>query len=85
MKTYRAGVDIGSTTVKLVLLNEAGEMVFGQYRRHHAHTQQTLAALLRQAREELGPCRLQIQITGSGAISVGIEAMKRIIAKDLEK
>ena len=71
MKTYRAGVDIGSTTVKLVLLNEAGEMVFGQYRRHHAHTQQTLAELLRQAKEELGSCCLQMQITGSGAISVG--------------
>ena len=71
MKTYRAGVDIGSTTVKLVLLDEANNMVFGQYKRHHAHTQQTLADLLRQAREELGACRLQMRITGSGAISVG--------------
>ena len=46
MKTYTAGVDIGSTTVKLVLLDERGTMVFGKYRRHHAHTQQTLAQLL---------------------------------------
>ena len=71
MKTYRAGVDIGSTTVKLVLLDEAGTMVFGKYRRHHAHTQETLAQLLGEAREELGACRVRIKITGSGAISVG--------------
>lgn len=34
MTTYRAGIDIGSTTVKLVLLDENGEILFGQYRRH---------------------------------------------------
>ena len=71
MKEYRAGVDIGSTTVKLVLMDEAGEMVFGQYRRHHAHTQQTLAQLLHDAREQVGQCTLRIKITGSGAIGVG--------------
>ena len=38
MNTYRAGIDIGSTTVKLVLLDENGEILFGQYRRHCAHT-----------------------------------------------
>ena len=42
MNTYRAGIDIGSTTVKLVLLDENGKILFGQYRRHCAHTQQTL-------------------------------------------
>ena len=36
-KTYRAGIDVGSTTVKLVILDENGEILFGEYRRHHAH------------------------------------------------
>ena len=58
MKTYRAGIDIGSTTVKLVLLDEKGHMVFGQYCRHLAQTQQTLAALLEEARQLLGQCAL---------------------------
>ena len=53
MKTYTAGVDIGSTTVKLVLLDERGTMVFGKYRRHHAHTQQTLAQLLQEVKLKL--------------------------------
>ena len=38
MNTYRAGIDIGSTTVKLVILDDDGTLLFGQYRRHHAHT-----------------------------------------------
>ena len=49
MKCYRAGIDIGSTTVKLVLIDEKGEIVYGEYRRHCAHTQETLAELLRVA------------------------------------
>ena len=71
IKRYRAGIDIGSTTVKLVVLNEHGEILFGEYRRHMAHTQQTLVELLRAAREQLGDCVLQVRIAGSGSINLG--------------
>ena len=71
MNTYRAGIDIGSTTVKLVLLDENGKILFGQYRRHCAHTQQTLRLLLAEAREQVGSCLLQVKITGSGSINLG--------------
>ena len=54
MKTYQAGIDVGSTTVKLVVLDENGKMLFGQYQRHLSHTQRALSDLLRQAREALG-------------------------------
>ena len=36
MKTYRAGIDVGSTTVKLVILDDSGNVIFGDYRRHHS-------------------------------------------------
>ena len=72
---YYAGIDIGSTTVKLVLLNEAGEMVWGEYRRHCAHTQETLAEMMREARKKLGACRVKVRMTGSGAISLA-EALR---------
>ena len=71
MSTYHAGIDIGSTTVKLVVLNERNEIIFGDYRRHHAHTQQTLNSLLKSVREKLGNCALQLKITGSGSINLG--------------
>ena len=71
MNTYRAGIDIGSTTVKLVLLDENDNIVFGQYQRHHANTQKTLAQLLRSAYEQLGHMLLKVKITGSGSINLG--------------
>ena len=58
MNTYRAGIDIGSTTVKLVRLDEEGKLLFGEYRRHCAHTQEALSALLREARERVGDLSL---------------------------
>ena len=84
MKTYRAGLDIGSTTVKLVMLDENGDIAYGQYRRHHAKTQSTLAELLREARELVGDCDIQVKITGSGAInlvkSLEIEFIQEVMA-----
>ena len=71
MQTYRAGIDIGSTTVKLVLLDEQDHILFGKYVRHGARTQEALAGLLNDARLELGDCALIPRITGSGSINLG--------------
>ena len=71
MQTYRAGIDIGSTTVKLAVLDDGGNILFGRYRRHMAHTQDALAQLLREAEQALGDCALRVRITGSGAINLG--------------
>ena len=56
MTIYNAGIDIGSTTVKLVILDDQGQIIYGQYRRHNAQTQQTLTDLLKEARVQLGEC-----------------------------
>jgi len=71
MNCYRTGIDVGSTTVKVVLLDENCSPVFERYCRHHAHTQKTLADILKEARETLGSCRLQCAITGSGGMGLG--------------
>ena len=84
MNTYLAGMDVGSTTVKLVLLDENGNMVFGAYERHGARTQETLAGLLRRAGEQLGPCRIRPSMTGSGAMNLckalGISFVQEVVA-----
>ena len=59
MKEYRAGIDIGSTTVKLVLLDDSGLVVYEKYKRHLAHTQSTLAELLLEAKECVGECKIK--------------------------
>ena len=71
MITYYAGIDIGSTTVKLVIADEKGEIIYGEYRRHCAHTKETLCQLLEEARNTVGECLLKIKITGSGSINLG--------------
>ncbi|MBQ2967780.1 MAG: 2-hydroxyacyl-CoA dehydratase [Clostridia bacterium] len=71
MSEYRAGIDIGSTTVKLVIIDDSGEMLYSAYRRHFAHIQETLSELLKDAKALLGTCSLRIKITGSGSINLG--------------
>ena len=51
MKQYRTGIDVGSTTVKLVVLDENGDLLYSDYRRHQAKTQATLLAMLAKAAE----------------------------------
>ena len=84
MKEYRAGIDIGSTTVKVVLLDENDTIIYGKYKRHQAHTQETLAELLREVKQTVGECSLKVKITGSGSINLGkalnIEFVQEVVA-----
>ena len=81
---YRAGIDIGSTTVKLVILDENDKTIYGEYRRHRAHTRETLAELLSEAKKEIGDCLLLPRITGSGSINLakalGIPFVQEVVA-----
>ena len=52
---YALGIDIGSTTVKIAILDENNEVVFSDYERHFANIQETLSDLLGRAVHKLGP------------------------------
>ena len=84
MNTYRAGIDIGSTTVKLAVLDQEDRLIYGNYTRHQANTQGALAELLKDARQKLGPCAVEARITGSGAITLakalGIGFVQEVVA-----
>lgn len=71
MNVYRVGIDIGSTTVKVVAINDSDEIVFGKYERHLSHTQDKLFSLLCDLKEALGDSIIKAKITGSGAINLG--------------
>ena len=71
MKEYRAGIDIGSTTVKLVILDDKDQILYGEYKRHSAHIQETLTELLKEAHHLLGNSKLRVKITGSGSMNLG--------------
>ena len=70
MEDYQLGIDIGSTTAKVVVLERNGELVFSAYRRHNAETVKTLQAILAEAREKLGEVTTNILITGSAGLGV---------------
>ena len=54
MKKHTLGIDIGSTTVKIAILDENDTLVFSDYERHFANIQETLADLLQKAEDQLG-------------------------------
>ncbi len=67
---YRLGIDIGSTTVKIAILDDNNILVFSDYERHYANIQETLALLLKRAMEQLGEITLCPMITGSGGLAL---------------
>ena len=46
---HTLGIDIGSTTVKIAVLNDDNEVLFSDYERHFANIQETLSDLLGRA------------------------------------
>ncbi|MBR6696920.1 MAG: 2-hydroxyacyl-CoA dehydratase [Lachnospiraceae bacterium] len=66
----KLGIDIGSTTVKIAILNETDELLFSDYERHYANIQETLATLLKRAMDKLGAISLNPVITGSGGLTL---------------
>ena len=80
----KLGIDIGSTTVKIAILNEENQLLFADYERHFANIQETLAHLLGEAHEKLGELTLQPVITGSGGLALanhlGIPFTQEVIA-----
>ena len=64
------GIDIGSTTVKIAILNKDGEIIFSDYQRHYANIQETLAKIIDEAYEEFGDMPVSPMITGSGGLTL---------------
>ncbi|MBP9996198.1 MAG: 2-hydroxyacyl-CoA dehydratase [Lachnospiraceae bacterium] len=70
MSHYVLGIDIGSTTVKIAILNENNTLLFSDYKRHFADIQGTLSSLLQEAYEDLGNITIHPMITGSGGLTL---------------
>ena len=81
---YTLGIDIGSTTVKVAILNEKQELLFSDYERHFANIQETLASLLEKAEGRLGNLTVYPAITGSGGLTLanhlGVPFVQEVVA-----
>ena len=65
---YTLGIDIGSTTVKIAILDSRHQILFSDYQRHFANIQETLSGLLEKAHETLGNLTVHPMITVSGGL-----------------
>ena len=69
-KRYTLGIDIGSTTIKIAILDEANTLLFSDYERHYANIRETLKALIDKAYDNLGDITVHPMITGSGGLTL---------------
>ena len=67
---HTLGIDIGSTTVKIAILDENQNLIFSDYERHYANIQETLAALIKKAMGQTGDLSVLPVITGSGGLTL---------------
>ena len=82
-RPYQLGIDVGSTTVKAVVL-DGNRRLFSDYRRHNADVRASLGALLADVERALPGARVHASITGSGGLTtaraMGIPFVQEVIA-----
>lgn len=83
-KTLRIGIDLGSTTAKVVAVSEQGEKLFARYQRHNMKTTETVSKLLRDLYEKVGDATVAVRLTGSVGMGMsertGIDFVQEVVA-----
>ncbi|MCD8085943.1 MAG: acyl-CoA dehydratase activase [Clostridiales bacterium] len=84
-KTLRLGIDVGSTTVKVVVTDpETGKMLHARYVRHNARQRETVDSLLREAAEQFPAAQFRAAVCGSGgrpiAQKMGVPYIQEVVA-----
>lgn len=69
-KIFNVGLDAGSTTLKLVFVDGNGEVIYSEYRRHHADIFGALKIVFEKALAELGDGEVRLAVTGSAGMGV---------------
>ncbi|MBQ2069351.1 MAG: 2-hydroxyacyl-CoA dehydratase [Bacilli bacterium] len=71
---YTLGIDVGSTTVKAVLLDLEGNVLYANYVRHGSKVKETSIAELKEIREKYGNINLKVSLTGSAGLGLSERA-----------
>lgn len=85
MSKYSIGIDIGSTTIKMVLIDtESGRVALDDYRRHQTKVKECLQDFLQRISEELGAVDFSVNMTGSVGMGVaerlGLPFVQEVVA-----
>ena len=81
----KVGLDVGSTTIKCVVLDDTGNIVYSTYERHFSHILEKSEELLRRMAERYVPGgRAEFAISGSAGMgmaeSVGVPFVQEVFA-----
>jgi len=83
-RTYKIGIDVGSTTLKMILLDQENQIVYKTYRRHKANINPILTEELQQIIKEFPHSEYKIYITGSAGLGVsertGITFIQEVVS-----
>ena len=78
------GIDVGSTTVKVVVMNHNLEVLYTTYKRHFSDTKNTVCNCLEELVNKFENYDMTIALTGSGALSVseflGLPFIQEVVA-----
>ena len=69
-KILNIGIDVGSTTVKMVVKDSRNKNLYSDYRRHYSDTKKTIKDLFNEVIDKFGDAKYSLVATGSGAISL---------------
>ena len=82
--TLRIGIDIGSTTVKVVVLDETNKLLFRSYERHFSKVREKTCEILDRIKDQLLGQQVQMVITGSAGLGVskasGVDFVQEVYA-----
>ena len=80
----RLGIDVGSTTVKLAVIDDNDNLIYANYERHHTDVRATAKELFIRAQRVIGDAPMRVSITGSGGMLLakwlGLEFVQEVIA-----
>ena len=82
--TYRIGIDVGSTTLKVIVLDSGSQLVYKSYKRHKANINKVFSEELMLIRERFPEVRFMVKITGSAGMGIsertGISFVQEVVA-----
>ncbi|NLI92915.1 MAG: 2-hydroxyacyl-CoA dehydratase [Peptococcaceae bacterium] len=83
-KVMHIGLDVGSTTVKIAILDDNDNLVFSHYQRHFSDVQHTVSNLLQKMYLHLKNTNVTMNVTGSSGITtsgqIGVPFIQEVIA-----
>ena len=78
------GLDVGSTTVKIVVMNDNKEKIYKDYRRHFSDTKNTICNMLEELNNRYPDTKFTLALTGSGAMSaakfLGVNFIQEVVS-----